>query len=109
MEARRDTGIAGALSTACRTTGVERLAVDRGGQRPGADHVRMRAVIRRGATRAERRLQAPGALSPAMLRSAFDCLRRYGSGTIRTSITDNADGTTGIEMRATARRKDTDA
>ena len=63
----------------------------------------MRAVVRRRATRTERRLRPPGALSPAaaMLRSAFGCLRSHGFSAISTSITNNPDGTTDIEMRAT--------
>ena len=111
MQGQRDTGIASALQTACTTTEVESLAVDGRGRGPGAEHIRMRAVVRRRATRAERRLRPPGALSPAaaMLRSAFGCLRSHGFSAISTSITNNPDGTTDIEMRATARRKDTDA
>lgn len=111
MQPQPDTGIAGALRSACRTGLDDSPSVEHHEHAGKGASIRITAVIRHRRTAAGRRLGPATTISPlaAMLRSAFGCLHRHGFSGIRPSITENIDGTTEINIRATAHREATDA
>ena len=111
MQPQPDTGIAGALRSACRTGLDDSPSVEHHEHAGKGGTIRITAMIRHRLTAAGRRLGPATTTSPpaAMLRSAFGCLDRHGFSAIRPSMTENTDGTTEIDIRATAHREATNA